>query len=136
MSEYRNERVAGEIHRLMTELVYSELKDPLIPEFMSVNEVRMNRDLSLATIYVSTLGDEQEKNNMMKGLEKAKGYLRKRVAETINLRLAPELRFVLDESLERGNRMDALIEKVRAEDKAEKEKFAQKLEDVKNAKDN
>lgn len=113
----RQKRVAGEIQRILLEVLYGEVKDPRIPEMMSVTEVKLNRDMSLATIYVSTLGDEQEKKDMMAGLEKAKGFLRSRVAEGINLRTAPDLRFVLDESLERGNAISKLIDEVRAEDR-------------------
>ncbi|MDO5015543.1 MAG: 30S ribosome-binding factor RbfA [Eubacteriales bacterium] len=113
----RQKRVAGEIQRILLEVLYGEVKDPRIPEMMSVTEVKLNRDMSLATIYVSTLGGEQEKKDMMAGLEKAKGFLRSRVAEGINLRNAPDLRFVLDESLERGNAISKLIDEVRAEDR-------------------
>lgn len=113
----RKDRVAGEIQRILLEVLYREVKDPRIPELMSVTEVRLNRDMSLATVYVSTLGGEEEKRDMMEGLEKSKGFLRSRVAQEINLRLAPELRFRLDESLERGNAMSQLIDQVRAEDR-------------------
>lgn len=128
--QHRKERVAGEVQRILIEVLYGEINDPRIPHLLSVNEVQMNRDLSLATIYVSTMGDDDEKQEMMEGLNQAKGFLRTRVAEGINLRVAPDLRFVLDESLERGNRMSALIDQVRAEDAARNAKLeAQRRED-------
>ncbi len=128
--QHRSARVAGEVQRILIEVLYGEINDPRIPHLLSVNEVKMNRDLSLATVYVSTLGDEDEKQDMMEGLNQAKGFLRSRVAEGINLRVAPDLRFVLDESLERGNRMSALIDQVRAEDAARNAKLAaQRRED-------
>ena len=128
--QHRSERVAGEVQRILIEVLYGEINDPRIPHLLSVNEVKMNRDLSLATVYVSTTGDETEKQEMMEGLNQAKGFLRSRVAEGINLRVAPDLRFVLDESLERGNRMSALIDQVRAEDAARNAKLAaQRRED-------
>ncbi|MDD7401541.1 MAG: 30S ribosome-binding factor RbfA [Eubacteriales bacterium] len=128
--QHRKERVAGEVQRILIEVLYGEINDPRIPHLLSVNEVQMNRDLSLATIYVSTMGDDDEKQEMMEGLNQAKGFLRTRVAEGINLRVAPDLRFVLDESLERGNRMSAFIDQVRAEDAARNAKLeAQRRED-------
>ena len=128
--QHRSARVAGEVQRILIEVLYGEINDPRIPHLLSVNEGKMNRDLALATVYVSTLGDEDEKQDMMEGLNQAKGFLRSRVAEGINLRVAPDLRFVLDESLERGNRMSALIDQVRAEDAARNAKLAaQRRED-------
>lgn len=130
MMQHRSERVAGEVQRILIEVLYGEINDPRIPHLLSVNEVKMNRDLSLATVYVSTLGDDKEKKDMMEGLNQAKGFLRSRVAEGINLRVAPDLRFVLDESLERGNRISALIDQVRAEDAARNAQLAaQRRED-------
>lgn len=122
----REKRVAGEVQRILLEVLYGEINDPRIPEMATVTEVRMNRDLSLATVYVSSLGTQEEKKDMMKGLKKAKGFLRSRVAEQINLRVAPDLRFILDESLEHGNYISDLIDKVRAEDAKKNEEFTRR----------
>lgn len=123
MNQQRSERIASEISRILTDVLYREIEDPRIPSLIAITEVRMNRDGSLASVYVSTMGDDTEKAEMLEGLHQAKGYLRSQVAESLNLRLAPDLRFFLDDSLERGNQMEALIEKVRAEDKARDERL-------------
>lgn len=114
----RSKRVAGEVKRLLSQVLATELRDPDIPALAAVTEVSVNRDLTLATVYVSCLGGSTEKEQLLHSLEKARGFLRSRVAEHLNLRKAMELRFLFDDSLERGARLSALIDQVRQEDRA------------------
>ena len=114
----RNKRVAGEVKRLLSQILATELRDPDIPALTAVTEVSVNRDLTLGTVYVSCLGGSAEKEQLLRRLEKAKGFLRSRLAERLNLRKAMELRFLFDDSLERGDRLSALIDQVRKEDRA------------------
>ena len=122
---HRSVRVAGEIKRILSVALHSEIKDPRLPVMATVTEVEVSRDLSWATIYVSTLGDDKEKEEMMECLADAKGFLRSYVARLINLRVAPDLRFRLDESSELGSKMDQLIDSVIAKD----EEMAQRLQE-------
>lgn len=119
----RSQRVAEEIRKIMSEAIRKEIKDPRLPMMSTVTEVKVNRDLSLATIYVSTLGGEDKKKDMMLCLDKAKGFLRSKLARELGLRVAPEIRFHLDESIEIGMRMSQLIDKVIAEDESKSEQF-------------
>lgn len=123
MKQQRVERVAEEIKRLLAEALRTEIKDPRMPALAVVTEVKVNRDLSLATVYVSTMGDQDNKQEMMECLQQAKGFLRTFVARSINLRVAIDLRFRLDESLEEAMRMSRLIDDVRAQDR-ERERLA------------
>ena len=118
MSKERAERVAEEIRKILAEAIRSEMKDPRMPKISSVTHVKLSRDLAYADIQVSCLGGEIEKKDMMTALDKANGFLRSKVAHEMGLRVAPELRFHLDESIEIGQQMSALIDQVRAEDEA------------------
>jgi ribosome-binding factor A len=106
----RSDRVGDEIQKVVADLIQNEIKDPRLPPMASVVEVRVSRDLSHATIYVSVLGTEQQKKDCAAALQSAAGFIRREVAHRIRLRLSPELHFVVDESIERGIRMTRLID--------------------------
>lgn len=116
----RADRIAGEIKKVVAEAMRGGIKDPRMPIIASVTEVKVNRDFSLATVYVSTIGDETVKKDMMACLEHASGYLKSSIGKKMRLRQMPELRFRLDESMEEGMRMSQLIDQVLAKDRARK----------------
>jgi len=106
-------RIKSLIARNVMDIVSFELKDPNIG-FVSVNEVSLNRDNSLATVYVSFL----EPGNYKKRLEelsKAKGYIRTSLAKKMDLYKVPELRFELDRTLEDAKHLDELLAREAAE---------------------
>jgi ribosome-binding factor A len=91
----------------------------------SVTGVKMSSDLTHATVFISVYGNEKTKKDAMDALEHAKGFIRYEAVQEIKLRVAPELHFKLDNTLDEAARMDALIEKTIAEDerrRAEREK--------------
>ncbi|MEW8977291.1 MAG: 30S ribosome-binding factor RbfA [Symbiobacterium sp.] len=120
----RAARVGEEMRDILAELLRDEVKDPRIG-FVSIVKVEVSRDLRHAKIYVSVLGNEQQKAETMKGLTSATGFLRSEVARRLQLRYTPELHFTLDESIEHGQRIAQLLvqvqqeQKQRAEDKDE-----------------
>ena len=69
-------------------------------------------DLKTCKAYISVYGTPEEKKDTMEGLKKAEGYIRRQLASNMNMRNTPEIRFVLDESIEYGNRMSQLIDEV------------------------
>jgi ribosome-binding factor A len=77
---------------------------------VSVVEVRASRDLSHAHIYISVLGDDQAKKDCAAALRSASGFIRREITSRIRLRIAPELHFIFDDSIERGIRMSRLID--------------------------
>lgn len=77
---------------------------------VSVVEVRASRDLSHAHIYISVLGDEKAKKDCAAALRSASGFIRREITTRIRLRIAPELHFIVDDSIERGIRMSKLID--------------------------
>ena len=110
----RVDRVAHQIQRELSALLLEGLKDHRVARNMvSVTGVDVTRDLSVAKIYVSVLGDEAARAAAMKGLQSATGYIRGEIGKRIQLRHVPEIRFHLDRSLERGVQVLSLLEKIK-----------------------
>ncbi len=92
-------------------ILQRELRDPRIG-FVSVTEVQLSADLRHAKIFVSVLGDQTEKRRTMEALDRAAGYVRSELGRRVSLRYTPEVLFRLDESIERGTRVVALLRRV------------------------
>ena len=115
MQEFgREERVGAEIHRELALLLRDEARDPRLNQ-VTVQEVRVVRDLSHAKVYFTTLDPAQAKVTET-ALNKAAAFLRRRLAETMNLRTVPRLSFVYDKSIETGMRLSSLIDQAVAKD--------------------
>ena len=109
MARQRALRVGDETKRILSRLIQTDMKDPRIPMFTSITEVEMSNDLAVATCYVSVYGNEKQQTDCLAALQKGAGFLRTALMKHIRLRVAPELRFVLDRTVEEGMRMDQLI---------------------------
>ena len=125
MKRRRPEIVGDEMQKVISSIISMRLKDPRVPFMTSVTGVKMSSDLTHATVFISVYGNEKTKKDAMDALEHAKGFIRYEAVQEIKLRVAPELHFKLDNTLDEAARMDALIEKTIAEDerrRAEREK--------------
>ena len=105
-------RINDEVARTTASIIRSELSDPRIGPVVSVVRAEVTSDLKFCKVWVSVPGDENEQKETMAALNKAAGFIRKRVAELVNLRLTPEISFVYDDSIEYGMRMRKLIDEV------------------------
>lgn len=105
-------RINDEIKKEVSEIIRSQLKDPRIGVMTSVLKVETTNDLKYCKIYVSVLGDDEKKEEVMVGLKNASGFIRHLLAERINLRLTPQLNFILDDSLEYSIRISKIIEDI------------------------
>ena len=114
MSSVRPNRVADQMRTELAQLMHDELKDPRIG-FASVVKIEVAPDLRVAKVYISVLGDAEAKKNTLKGLVSASGFLRGEIGNRLRLRYAPELRFLLDESIEHGAHIAALLHQVHKE---------------------
>jgi ribosome-binding factor A len=112
----RTEQIGDEIQRILGEVIQSEVKDPRVG-FVTVTGVNMTPDLLRANVRISVLGDDQERKTTMQVLERAKGFLRRRVAEEMSLRQTPELRLHLDTSLDHALRIGELLHQIDEERK-------------------
>lgn len=116
----RISRVNDEIFKEISQIVRAELKDPRIGAMTSVVRVDTTQDLKYCKVYVSVLGDEAQKESVMKGLKNAGGFIRHLIAERVNLRITPELIFKLDESAEYAVHMEQLMRQI-SQDRKERE---------------
>ena len=108
----KNTRINEEVLRELSNIIRGEIKDPRINPMTSVVAVEVAPDLKTCKAYISVLGDEASQQSTMKGLKSAEGYIRRELARTLNMRNTPEIRFVLDQSIEYGVRMSKLIDDV------------------------
>ena len=110
----KNTRINGEVQRELSNIIHNEIKDPRIHPMTSVVTVEVAPDLKTCKAYISVLGDEKAQQDTIAGLKSAEGYIRRELAHTVNLRNTPEIRFILDQSIEYGVRMPRLIDEVNA----------------------
>jgi ribosome-binding factor A len=106
----RSDRVGDELQRVIADIIQNDIKDPRLPGLVSITEVRVSRDLSHANVYVSVLGDAASRKDCAAALRSATGYIRREMTSRVRLRIAPELHFVFDDSIERGIRLTKLID--------------------------
>lgn len=112
----KNTRINGEVLKELSNIIRSEIKDPRINPMTSVVAVEVAPDLKTCKAYISVLGDEKSQKDTITGLKSAEGYIRRQLARTVNLRNTPEIRFILDQSIEYGINMSKLIDEVTEHD--------------------
>jgi ribosome-binding factor A len=110
----RSERVAGTVRRELARLIQLELKDPEVG-FVGLSDVEVTRDLAHARVFV-TVFDPDKAAKSIEALNKAAGFLRRRLGQEMRIRTVPELHFEHDASVETGQRIDDLIEAALAAD--------------------
>lgn len=115
MSRIRVSRVGEQIKKELSLILQKELKDPRIG-FVTVTGVDVTNDLSQATVYLSVLGDEAQKESTLQALAKGQGFIRSEIGKRVRLRHTPELIFKFDTSIEYGNRIEQLLEQINREE--------------------
>ena len=114
----KNVRVNAEVMRELGNIIRGGIKDPRISPLTSVVAVEVTPDLKFCKAYISVLGDEKAKQDTIKGLKSAEGYIRRQLASSINLRNTPQINFVMDQSIEYGVNMSKMIDDVISHDNA------------------
>ena len=112
----RGEKINTELRKELSMLL-REIKDPRVPNLISVMKTEVTKDLKFAKIYVSVMGDDEVKKNALKGLISASSFLRREISRRLNLRVTPELNFVIDNSIEYGNHILDVMSKINKEGK-------------------
>ena len=105
----RKDRVSEQIRRELAELIRKELKDPRVG-MISITDVEVTADYAHAKVYFSTLAGSENLPEVMSGLQKASGFLRRELGKRISIHMTPQLHFVFDQSLERGSDLSKLIQ--------------------------
>ncbi|OQP08025.1 ribosome-binding factor A [Geobacillus sp. 46C-IIa] len=111
----RATRVGEQMKKELSDIIGRKLKDPRIG-FVTVTDVRVTGDLQQAKVYISVFGDDEQRENTLKALEKAKGFIRSEIGQRIRLRKTPEILFEIDETIEYGSRIERLIRQISDED--------------------
>ncbi len=111
---HRPERLAQLIKEEVADALATAVKDPRVG-FATVTAVQVTPDGAHATIRVSVMGEEDDKQRALEGLESARGFLRTRLAQSLTLRVTPELRFELDRGLEHAQRIDELLKQIKGD---------------------
>ena len=108
----KNTRINMEVQRELSQIIRSEIKDPRIHPLTSVVAVEETPDLKYCKAYISVLGDEEAGKATIEGLRSAASFVRRELAHRVNLRNTPEIKFILDQSIEYGVNMSKLIDEV------------------------
>ncbi|MCM3572729.1 MULTISPECIES: 30S ribosome-binding factor RbfA [Mesobacillus] len=112
---HRVNRVGEQMKKEIGDIISRKIKDPRVG-FVTVTDVEVTGDLQQAKVYISVLGDEQQREDTLKGLAKAKGFIRTEIGQRIRLRKTPELIFEFDETMAYGNRINSLIHELQREE--------------------
>ncbi|NKB47621.1 MAG: 30S ribosome-binding factor RbfA [Legionellales bacterium] len=115
MKDYsRTDRIAQVMQQELAQMIQREVKDPRMPEFVTVAAVAVSKDLAYAKVYITTLKPEDQQITM-DILQHAAGFLRSQLSKRIKLRITPQLHFIYDTSVEYGNRLSNLIDQAAKE---------------------
>ena len=117
----KNTRINGEVHKELSNIIRGDIKDPRIHPMTSVVAVEVAPDLKSCKAYISVLGDEKAQKDTLAGLKSAEGYIRTKLARSVNLRNTPEIRFIMDQSIEYGVNMSRMINELNSQIKEREE---------------
>jgi ribosome-binding factor A len=115
---HRHERIAEEIHHEVDSMLAGELRDPRLEACISVTEVRVSPDLKHARVFVTIEGTPEEQSDALAGLEAANGFIRRELAERLQMRRSPEIQFTLDTSVKQAERIDELLRQMKSSPKS------------------
>ncbi|MDD4504652.1 MAG: 30S ribosome-binding factor RbfA [Clostridiaceae bacterium] len=119
MAKHRIDRISEEVKKVVSEIIRNDLNDPRISTLCSVVSAEVTSDLRYAKVYISVLGNDEEKKSTMKGLNSAAGFIRRELGKNIELRYSPEVNFELDNSIEHGAYINKLLKEVKKKDGGE-----------------
>ncbi|MDH5637742.1 MAG: 30S ribosome-binding factor RbfA [Nitrospinota bacterium] len=111
----RADRLSEEIIKNVASIVREDMRDPRLGGMISITRAEVSKDLKYATIHVSVFGSDKEKTNAKTALDRGAGFIRGRLGEKMRVRVLPQLRFKLDDSIEHGARIAELLKKAEEE---------------------
>lgn len=112
MAQWRPESIGKAIQENLSEIIRLKVRDPRLG-YATVTGVRVSKDLQVATVYVSVMGASTEKQESLDALKRASSFLRRELAARVRLRHTPELVFTYDDTMERGARIDKILEDIK-----------------------
>lgn len=108
----RLERINEQIKHELSSIISLKLKDPRV-ELVTITDVVVSKDLQQAKVYVTTLGDEEKRQQTLVALENAAGFFRTELGKTMKLRVTPTILFEYDYALQQGNRIEKLLSEIK-----------------------
>ena len=111
----RSDRVGGLIQKVLAELLQKQIKDPRLAR-TTITGVKVSNDLRIAKIYFSTTADETSRQLILEGFKQACGFIKRELAQQLNLRYMPDLKFFYDESIDYGAHIDKILKTVAQKD--------------------
>jgi ribosome-binding factor A len=108
----RGERIRKALIKELSDIIQFKIKDPRIHGIISVTDVELSHDYKYAKAYISIFGADEDKQDIMDAIEDSTSFIRSEISRRIRMRFTPELKFMLDESLEKGRRLTDLIDKI------------------------
>ncbi|MHB8066060.1 MAG: 30S ribosome-binding factor RbfA [Ruminiclostridium sp.] len=108
-------RISEEVKKEISNIIQNEIKDPRLPSLVSIIACNVTKDLSHAKVFISVLGNEEEKKNAIMALKSAAGYIRRELGHRVKLRATPEIHFELDTSIEHGMYINKLLDEAKKE---------------------
>lgn len=121
MAKYRAGRINEEMKKEISSIIQNEIKDPRISSMISITRVDVTKDLRYAKVFVSLFGNEESNKNTFSALKNSSGFIRREVGKKISLRYIPEIILEIDDSIEKGMHIDALLEKIKEKENHDNE---------------
>lgn len=118
MSKQRTDRLNSLLKEVITEVIRRDVRNPHVNELVTVIRVDITKDLHYAKVYISVIGSDKEKEETIKALQSAAGFIAVNAAKKVVMRYFPALTFKLDDSIEKHMRIDALLEEIHAKKSA------------------
>lgn len=119
-NSFRGGRTNSDVQRVLSHIIMYEVKDPRVnPVRTTITKLEVTKDLKYCKVYISVLDNDAAKTECIRGLESAKGFIRKSLADSLNLRNTPEISFTLDNSIEYGVEMSKKIDEILGHDNPE-----------------
>lgn len=121
MAKYRSGRINEEMKKEISNIIQYNIRDPRMSAMVSVTKVDVTKDLRYAKVYVSVFGSDQQKEETMKALKSSSGFIRREVGQKVDLRYTPEIIIQLDETIEHGMHIDALLHSIKEKEQNDNE---------------
>lgn len=120
MGRVRSRKIAGIIKSELSVIIDTKLRDPR-KKMITITEVRLNHDMSVATVFFTSMGDEEEKKTALDVLKSAKPFLKSQLSPALQIRKMPDLKFEVDNSYEYGSKINTLLNKIKSNEQKNEE---------------
>ncbi|RMF56511.1 MAG: 30S ribosome-binding factor RbfA [Calditrichaeota bacterium] len=112
----RQRKVADQIKELVSSIIDQKIKDPN-KGFITITHAKISKDLRIASLYFTVLGDDQQKQKSLEVLNRAKNFIRNEIRPHLKLRFIPELRFFIDDTMEYAQKIEKLLDDIKKQEK-------------------